>query len=301
LGAPFSYFPFYRFIFISMNINHTNWTNFSSPIICGLLAENASSYGRVLHNAGFDALRIPFTYHAFNVRDVETPLNAMRAMGFRGYSVTIPFKEQVIPLLDVMDPVAREIGAVNTIVNTGEALIGYNTDWIGVREAFKEVMSDFCAESCLVLGAGGAAKAAIFAMKQLGVKKITVINRTEEKARVLSDTCNISMLSLDSLSPEALQSFSIIINTTPGSTLSYFPYDALTSAHTVLEMVNATTGLSMFSQSKGATLISGIRMLLHQGLEQFRLFTEKEPPQSIMEKALLDEFKAKNPSLHIVK
>jgi shikimate dehydrogenase len=284
-----------------MNTNQTNWTNFSSPIICGLLAEKASSYGRILHNAGFDALKIPFTYHAFNVRDIETPLNAMRAMGFRGYSVTIPYKEQVVPYLDIIDPVAKEIGAVNTIVNTGEALTGYNTDWIGVKEAFKEVVSDFSTESCLILGAGGAAKGAIFAMKQLGVKNISVINRTEEKAKVLSEVCSISMLPLDSLSPETLLSFSIIINTTPGSTLSYFPYDALTSAHTVLEMVNATTGLSMFAQSKGANFISGIRMLLHQGLEQFRLFTEKDPPRKIMETALLAEFKAKNPSLFITK
>ncbi len=268
----------------------TDWDALCTPRICGLLAEHPTSFSRVLQNSGFRELKIPFSYHAFSVTSPEVPISAMREMGFRGFSVTIPYKEKIIPLLDTICPVAKKIAAVNTVINSGKALYGINTDWFGIIEAFKEIREDFFNDSCLILGAGGAAKAALYAMQQLKVRDITLVNRTHIKAEMLASNFSVRSLPADQLSSALLKNYTIIINTTPGTPLEWFPYDALSASHLVLEMVNTETHLSKCCISSGACLIYGIRMLFHQGLEQFSLFTENRPPKEVMEKALLNEF-----------
>jgi shikimate dehydrogenase len=269
---------------------NTKWKLLCSPHICGLLASAPSSFSRVLHTSGFRALDIPFTYHNFRVPAVDTAIAAMREMGFRGFSITIPFKEAVLPLLDEICPVAEAIGAVNTVINTGDRLYGINTDWTGVAEAFRETGRDFKNDSCLILGAGGAARAALYAMKNLGVQKTALINRTVEKAVSLASKFSAEVITAESLEAELLQQFSLVINTTPGTRLPYFPYNGISPQHTVLEMVNAPTELAVTCVNNGANIIYGIRMLLHQGLEQFALFTEQEPPAEIMEQSLMAAF-----------
>jgi shikimate dehydrogenase len=268
----------------------TDWDLLCTPRICGLLARQPTSFSRVLHTTGFMKLGLPFSYHAFSVSSLDTPVKAMREMGIRGYSITIPFKEQIIPLLDTICPHARSIGAVNTLINSGTSLYGINTDWIGVRNAFAEVIDDFSRASCLILGAGGAAKAAAYAMQHLQVKEITFVNRTHAKAELLADAFTSSSLACEDLSSETLKNYLLIINTTPGISLDWFPYEALDPSHTVLEMVTAETQLSRSCIQNGSQLIPGIRMLFHQGLEQFMLFTEHAPPETAMEQALTDEF-----------
>lgn len=284
----------------------TEWNLLSEPYICGLLAQNPTTFSRVLHGSGFKHLTAPFTYNIFKILSVETPLKAMREMGMRGFSVTIPFKEQVIPYLDELCPIAHSIGAVNTVINSGSRLYGINTDWIGVREAFTEVLPKdqykYSNQKVLILGAGGAAKAAIHAMQALRVNTISIVNRTYEKAETIaqyftnhattekSNKTIVRSIKVETLNAANLQNHAIIINTTPGEDLAWFPYQSISKTHTVLEMVNKKTKLSETAQKQGALYIPGIRMLLHQGLEQFALFTEQEPPREIMEKALMSEF-----------
>lgn len=275
----------------------TQWERLAWPYVCGLLAENPSRYSSTLHNAGFKALDLPFAYHGFPVQDISIPIQSMREMGFRGYSVTIPYKEEVLDLIDGIGPEARIIGAVNTVINDGEQLHGYNTDWLGVAEAFRECKSKFDSDSCLVIGAGGGAKAAIHAMKKLGVKSIHVANRTKKRALELSQQFKVEVLETKALSENKLGEFSLIVNCTPGYEISFFPYEGLSPNHTVLDMVTADTRLIKAGNERGAKMISGIRMLLHQGIGQFRLFTEKEPPQPQMEEALLKLYQEKNGSV----
>ncbi|HMO16598.1 MAG TPA: shikimate dehydrogenase [Oligoflexia bacterium] len=272
----------------------TNWGKLSWPYVCGLLSENPSRYSSTLHNAGFKALDLPFSYHGFSVQDITLPIQAMRDMRFRAYSVTIPFKEDVLLLLDGIGPEARAIGAVNTIINDGERLHGFNTDWLGVAESFREHKQEFKNESCLVLGAGGGAKAAVHALKKLGVGKICITNRTLKRARELGLLFGVDVIDSRRLTSNKIEEFSIIINCTPGYEIPYFPYEGINRLHTVLDMVTAETRLIKITQSKGAVAIPGIRMLLHQGLGQFKLFTEKAPPRLEMEKALIEYYSLQN-------
>ena len=142
-----------------------HWDKLSSPYVCGLLATNPSQSSAKLHNTGFQALNLPFHYHAFKVRDLTVPINAMREMGFRAYSVTIPFKEEALKFVDEITPVAKDTGAINTIINSGDKLVGYNTDWLGVLGALLEVKESYEGESALIIGAGGAARGAAYALQ----------------------------------------------------------------------------------------------------------------------------------------
>src|SRR5580698_8374612 len=152
-----------------------------SPIVlCGSLSRLASLLGRSMHEAGYRALGLPFTYVPFEVRDLRDAIAGMRGLGIRGFGVSHPFKQEVMPLLDALDPVAARIGAVNTIVNDDGRLVGHNTDWIGAVRALEEVRP-VAGASVLLLGAGGAARAIAFGLAQKGAHT-TIANRDTAKA-----------------------------------------------------------------------------------------------------------------------
>lgn len=260
-----------------------NWGKLSVPYVCGLLATNPSQASAKLHNTGFKTLNLPFHYHAFKVKDLTVPINAMREMGFRAYSVTIPFKEDALKFVDEITPVAKDTGAINTIINSGDKLVGYNTDWLGVLGALLEVKESYVGESALIIGAGGAARGATYALKKLKFKKIMVANRTIRRAKELAEEFDIDAIQLSSLSKNLVASYSVIINATPEPYLEHFPYEVLSDEHIVLEMITRETDLTNLAQKNGAVVIHGLRMLLYQGLVQFKLFTEKEPPVEEMD------------------
>ena len=114
----------------------------AAPIsLCGSLSRFASVLGRSMHEAGYRALELPFTYVPFEVRELGDAIAGMRGLGIRGLGVSHPFKQDVLPLLDELDPVAERIGAVNTVVNEDGRLVGHNTDWMGAIRALEEVSS----------------------------------------------------------------------------------------------------------------------------------------------------------------
>ncbi len=265
------------------------WDQLSSPYVCGLLAVNPSQFSAILHNTGFKALDIPFHYHAFRVKDLVVPINAMRDMGFRAYSVTIPFKEDALKFVDEVTSVAKNTGAINTIVNSGSKLVGYNTDWLGVLGALLEVKTTFENESALILGAGGAARGAVYALKKLKFKKILVANRTLRRAKELADDFKVDAMQLKSLKGDSLESFSLIINATPELNVDHFPYASISKNHLIFEMITRETKLTTVANKKEAKVIHGLRMLLYQGLVQFKLFTEKDPPLKEMDKIMKTE------------
>ena len=104
---------------------------------CISVAKNPGKFGETVHNAGYDVLGLPFQYKAFSTNDISGVIKGVRALGIRGCSVSMPFKETVVPYLDRLDPLAKKIGAVNTIVNKNNTLIGYNTDFYGAKECLK--------------------------------------------------------------------------------------------------------------------------------------------------------------------
>src|ERR1700685_1703474 len=126
--------------------------------LCGSLSRFPSPLGRSMHEAGYRALGLSFAYVPFDVRDLADAVAGMRGLRIRGLGVSHPFKQQIMPLLDALDPVAARIGAVNTGVNEGDRLVGHNTDWIGATRALEEARPLRDAR-VLIIGAGGAARA----------------------------------------------------------------------------------------------------------------------------------------------
>jgi shikimate dehydrogenase len=130
----------------------------SPTTLCGSLSRHPVSLGAVMHRAGYAALGLDFVYVPFGIEDLRAGIDAMRALGIRGLGVSMPFKVDVIPLCDRLDPIAERIGAVNTIVNDAGVLTGHNTDAWGARAAFEKALP-IAGRRVVLIGAGGAARA----------------------------------------------------------------------------------------------------------------------------------------------
>ena len=115
--------------------------NFDSCQICKLVALKPTGLSRAMHNAGFEAKNLNFKYEVLDTSDTALAVGEMREQGIRGYSLTIPHKEAALDLIDEIDSAAKEVGAVNTVVNDNQILTGYNTDVYGVEQALIEVSS----------------------------------------------------------------------------------------------------------------------------------------------------------------
>ncbi|WP_408022416.1 shikimate dehydrogenase [Sorangium sp. Soce836] len=257
--------------------------------LCGSMSLHPVSTGAAMHLAGYRALGLDFTYIPFAVTDVEGALRGMRALGIRGLGVSMPYKQAVIPLLDEIDPTAARIGAVNTIVNDGGRLRGYNTDWIGAARALEEA-AQLGGARVLLLGAGGAARAVAFGLAERGAR-VTIANRDLEKARQLAAAVGGTAVPLDerALTPD----HDVLVNATSRGMAevdprSPVPEEALREGLLVMDIVYKPmiTALVEAARRRGATAVHGGRMLLHQAAEQFRLYTGREPPLDAMDEAL---------------
>jgi len=275
----------------------TNWQNLSNPRLCGLLADKPTQLSWAMHNAGFQHLNLPFNYSTFDSRDTKHSLAELRQLGFRGLSLTIPHKEAAMTLVDQLDEESRTIGAINTIINDGTLLHGYNTDVTGIISAFAECgEKDLSEKSILLLGAGGAARAAVVALKRLGAKKIIIANRDDNRAENLAKEFQLETHAYRDLKSRALKQFGVLMNTSAlGSKLavvdaSEYPVDLakLTASTLVFDAVTNDTPLTRAGEQAGAKVVHGLRMLLFQALRQFELFTEQPAPQAVMEKALYE-------------
>ncbi len=242
-----------------------------------------------MHEAGYRALGLAFTYVPFEVRDLPSAVGALRALGIRGVGVSQPFKQQVIPILDALEPVAARIGAVNTIVNAQGRLTGHNTDWIGAMRALEEVRSMDSAR-VLLLGAGGAARAIGFGLRERGART-TIANRDAGKAERLAAELGAQHAPLDEA--RRARDYDVVVNATSlgqsdVGTESPVPEDALREGQLVMDVVYKPlqTRLLEAAHRRGAVVLSGGRMLLHQAAAQFELYTGRPPPLSAMDEAL---------------
>jgi shikimate dehydrogenase len=259
--------------------------------ICCLIGDPvAHSLSPLIHNAGYQALGINYTYVSFRVRDIKQAIEGMRGLGIRGASVTIPHKTTVLKYLDRLDPLAEKIGAVNTIVNDDGVLTGYNTDGVGALQALEEVTT-LSGKKVVIIGSGGAASAIAFGLKAKGVK-LVVLNRTQAKAGNLAKKVKASGFgSLNRLSEIA--SADILINATP---LGMWPKTGqsiilkglLHDGLTVFDIVYnpKETRLLIEARDRGCNIVYGYKMFLYQAARQFELFTGLKAPLPAMESAL---------------
>lgn len=257
----------------------------------------AHSLSPVMHNAAFAALSLNGIYVPMPVQNVVDGLKGLAALGFTGVSVTVPHKETVMEYLDEIDPVARRIGAVNTLLfrshpDSGAVVSrGFNTDWLGSNLALAEQMK-LAGSSILILGAGGAAKAVGFGLVEAGAE-VVICNRSEEKGQELARWLGCGFCPTDQLAGIQAEG---LVNTTsvgmePHADGIPIDPDLLSGFSVVMDIVYAplTTTLLHKAAAAGCRTIDGLSMLLYQGAVQFKIWTGKQPPQDVMRDALLTE------------
>ena len=218
-----------------------------------------------IHNRAFEALDLDFVYGKFPTPDVKDFFDSAKGIGIYGFSVTIPHKTAVIPFLDELTPEAREIGAVNTVASRDGKWIGDNTDVHGVKAALASARFDPAGKTVVILGAGGAAKAAVAALK--GAKKVEVLPRRE-----VPDASN--------------RPCDLLINATPVGTFPYVDVSPLSGpipAEVVFDMVYnpPITRLLRSARDQGKTVIQGTTMFLAQAARQFEIWTGHRAPSEI--------------------
>jgi shikimate dehydrogenase len=218
-------------------------------------------------------------YLAFEVNDLEKAMSGIRELGLRGVSVTHPLKTRILPHLDDVEDLARRIGAVNTIMNEGERLIGYNTDGHGALEALEEKVN-LRGKKVLLLGAGGTGRAIGFGLKEKGVQTI-ISNRSLDKAEELAKDLGFICRPLSSIDD---LSFDVVINAT---SVGMFPYEAesplpnkfLKEGMVVMDIVYEPlkTKLLKEAEERRCVTIDALEMLAHQGAGQLEIWTGRRP------------------------
>lgn len=268
-----------------------------STNIAGLIGHPVEhSFSPPMHNAAFNALNMDWTYVAFDVEpsNLKSAIDGARSLNIKGLNVTIPHKIEVMKYLDEIDEVARLIGAVNTI--DFRNMKGYNTDGIGAVKAIEEVTS-IKNKNVVVAGAGGASRAISFYIAKYGAESITILNRNVDKASNLAKDINlIDDVRADSISQinDYVCEADILIDTTPVGMHPNVDADAIVGAEdmhedlVVFDAVYNPNETSLIKQAikANAKPVYGIKMLLYQGAESFKIWTGQNPPVDVMEDAL---------------
>ena len=265
--------------------------NSANTKVCCLIGDPVEhSLSPLIHNVGYQALGIKYFYVPFRVKDIKQAIESVRVLGIRGVSITIPHKTKAMKFVDKVDPLAKEIGAINTIVNDEGVLTGYNTDGDGAIKALEEI-TRLSGKKAVLVGSGGAASAIAVGLKANEVK-LVVLNRTEDKAKELANKVKAEDAgSLDKL--WEISSADILINATsvgmwPKVKESIIPKELLHDRLTVFDIVfnPKETKLLAEAKEKGCAIVYGYKMLLYQAGMQFELFTGHQAPLAAMESAL---------------
>ena len=257
------------------------------------------SLSPAMHTVALRALRLDAVYSAFDVPPalLRPILRAFMLAGLEGLNVTVPLKEAAIPLLDRVDPTARIIGAVNTIVIRNRRMVGYNTDGIGFLRALRELGWRPGTTRTLLLGAGGAARAAAWELARLRGSDLTIANRHLARAqrlvRWLRHHLPRARVQAKSLSAVRPGDADLIVNaTTVGMRADDRPLiepSGLRRGTLVYDLVyHRETALVREARRRGCVAASGLSMLLYQGAESLRLWLHRAPPIEVMRRALIN-------------
>ncbi|MCX5907207.1 MAG: shikimate dehydrogenase [Deltaproteobacteria bacterium] len=239
------------------------------------------SLSPIIHNGAFKRLGLNAVYLAFEVQDLKEAVRGIRGLGLCGVSVTMPFKTAVIPYLDRLDPTAEKIQSVNTITNRQGLLTGYSTDGRGAVEAL-EGKIPLQGKRVFLLGAGGAARAMAFSLKERGCA-IALFNRSADKGLALAKELGIEFVALPSPSLGGWKA-EVIINATsvgmhPHEDQSPIAQEDLQPGVTVMDIVYRPlrTRLLKEAENQGCQTIDGLEMLAQQGAAQFEIWTGLRP------------------------
>ena len=271
--------------------------------ICGIIGDPIEhTMSPVMHNTAFKDKGVDYVYLAFRVKKEELgkAIEGMRALNMRGLNITIPHKVAVIQFLDELDHLADKIGAVNTIVNDDGVLKGYNTDATGFLHALRERGVEPEGKSVVILGAGGASRAISFILAERG-SSLVILNRTWDKAKICADRISETFqrkatalkLNRENLAA-ALSQADILVNATsigmsPNINETPVTSNLLKSGLVVFDIVYnpIKTRLRREAEAAGATVISGLDMLVWQGALAFEKWTGLKAPVELMREKVI--------------
>ncbi|HHB1474898.1 TPA: shikimate 5-dehydrogenase [Yersinia enterocolitica] len=256
--------------------------------VCISLAARPSNFGTRFHNFLYDALDLDYLYKAFTTTDLAAAIGGVRALGFRGCAISMPFKEAVIPMVNELDASAAAINSVNTLVNTNGYLTAYNTDYIAIAKLLEsyQVPTD---KVFALRGSGGMAKAVAFALKNAGFKQGFIIATNEKTRKKLAEQSGYTYQP-DMQGVEA----DVLINATPVGMSGGKEADSMAFTETEVEHAEvvfdvvalpAMTPLMSYAKAQGKIVITGAEVFAIQAVEQFVLYTGIRPEQALFEKA----------------
>jgi len=265
------------------------------------------SLSPALHNAAFNALGLDFVYVAFRVEDLKSAIAGMRALeNFRGMSVTIPHKIEIIDYLDDVAEVDRCIGSVNTVINENGRLYGCGTDGPGALKALLDAGVSLEGASVLVLGAGGVSRAIAFTLARFAaLDRLVILDINEPVMKTLAEdlragtsvTLETGSLDNDSIAKSVPQA-NIIINCTPvgmhpDEDATLIPAEFFRKGQVVFDVVYTPleTRLLRDAKSRGCSVISGVEMFINQAALQFEQFTGESAPVEVMRQVVMERLK----------
>ncbi len=259
----------------------------------------AHSISPRFQQAALDALGVHARYEAWDTEPNDLPIavERLRSGDLMGANVTVPHKVSVFRLVDRPDALAERVGAVNTIVNRGGVLEATNTDVAGVRRSLEEAGVSLRGTRVTLIGAGGAARAVVVALREAGVARITVANRTPGNAAELAELggevdMRYAPLDLeDATFRSSVQTADVVVQSTslgmrhgPAESVSPVPAELFRPGQVAFDLVYVPerTPFLAAAETAGAQAVGGLAMLVHQGAEAFRLWTGLEPPVDVM-------------------
>lgn len=253
------------------------------------LAARPGNFGTRFHNFLYQKLNLNYIYKAFTTTDIRAAIGGIRALGVRGCAISMPFKEVCMEYLDAIEPSAKGIQSVNTIVNDDGKLSGSNTDYTAVRQLLQ--LNDISPASSFALyGSGGMAKAVACALTDLGFKYGTIVARNEKAGKTLADQYGLKW------SPSVRSGTSLLINASPigmagAPEESSLPFSKtqIQEATTIFDVVAIPieTPLIQAARAQNKKIISGFEVTTLQALEQFVLYTGVRPDSSMVKEAAL--------------
>ena len=284
----------------------------SKTRLCALIGDPVEhSMSPLIHNAAYAELGLDFVYVSFRVvkERLAEAVAGLRALNVRGFNVTMPHKVTIIPMLDALDPLARQIGAVNTVVNDNGVLTGYNTDGLGVLKALQEKGVEPKGKKVVVIGAGGASRAVSYVLARQGAR-LTITNRREEldwaeniAVSIRKDLgAEVNVMELGHMQLEkALNGADILVQATsvgmhPGPDTSLVPAELLKKGLTVFDVIYSPlkTRLLRDAEAAGCRTIGGVEMLVWQGVLCFEKWTGRTPSYQTMRREALKMLQKEN-------
>ncbi|MCP4681379.1 MAG: shikimate dehydrogenase [Desulfobacterales bacterium] len=273
--------------------------------ICAIIGNPvAHSLSPAIHNAAFAALGLDFVYVAFRVEDVRHALKGMRALeNFRGMSVTIPHKIEVMKYVDEIPELDRHIGSINTVVREGDRLLGLGTDGVGALKALSDAGLELSDLNVLMLGSGGASRAIAFTLAMnTGLKQLALLDIDNDMLQELASSLNKgtdATIKWELLTEKTLaanmEEADLIINCTPvgmhpHEDSSLIPARLFRPGQLVFDVVYnpLETKLLAEARAKGLKVISGVDMFINQAVLQFERFTGNDAPIDVMRKVVME-------------